>query len=326
MHDDGLHGDGAAGDSVWGAVLSVKPAPGQMFYWATDDNDLGPDGWLGSCPSFVVEDASAQTITMRALPEEAHLTPAEFIAKYGVDLSKPAPPARLGDSSRLLFTFHAPEAQRVFLATSTNDWGRNHQGQVRDGRALMYKHPDSGVWYRSADAPDGTLAYKFVSEGFTGSHFWQADPLNARKDGDGNSLALLDQAPVIASPGAPTEGTEIDRAPVSWVPYSDAALAEIVAGNGRALVYIRADNERCEALEQRFLFTSKGLKYLSGSRVLILDAAEPGAASVIERMGVFRVPSLAWTAGDGKWRLINQGDSAREETVAEFLAQYTRTR
>lgn len=68
MFDDGQHGDGAAGDRVWGYVATIQPN-GSAFQWAVDCDPCGDNGWLGTGPNFNVTNSTSQVIEFFTLPE-----------------------------------------------------------------------------------------------------------------------------------------------------------------------------------------------------------------------------------------------------------------
>jgi hypothetical protein len=51
MYDDGLHGDGAVGDSLWGAVIDSQPNGTLVRYYTVVTDDIGQmDYWPGGAP------------------------------------------------------------------------------------------------------------------------------------------------------------------------------------------------------------------------------------------------------------------------------------
>lgn len=101
-------------------------------------------------------------------------------------------------SPQMRFSFAAPEAKRVYLATNLNGWARNAQGRPTDETAMMMRQPD-GRWTSQISGAE-LVRYKFVTEDQEGRFSWHADPANSRRDGDGNSVRMWgDRAPAPAS-------------------------------------------------------------------------------------------------------------------------------
>lgn len=56
LSDDGLHGDEAAGDGIWGGVAEVQAGTGATFMFAADCDQCGDNGWIGIGQTFEVPD------------------------------------------------------------------------------------------------------------------------------------------------------------------------------------------------------------------------------------------------------------------------------
>ncbi|MBC2733543.1 MAG: glycoside hydrolase [Desulfobacteraceae bacterium] len=76
-------------------------------------------------------------------------------------IGKPKSPHR-----RVVFSFHAPEANIVSLVGSFNDWDPNRHPMQNKGH---------GLWKKAVTLPQGEYEYKFWIDGQ-----WKEDPRNHR--------------------------------------------------------------------------------------------------------------------------------------------------
>lgn len=300
MFDDGQHGDGASGDRIWGATISVKPVPGQLFEWAADEDQNKDNSWLGPCPPFLVETLDAKVVEGRSMPDEAYMTPAEVSRKYGIDLRQAGPPVRVPGTDLILFTWNAPRAQRVFLAGSFNDWARNDEGRVRDMRATMFP-VGNGTWFRLLQTTEDSLSYKYVEYTAEGDFQWKNDPSVSTHDAGGNSMIQLSSLPSAHSATRTPQGSTTGG--VNWKPYSRNAFEQVLANEGQVVVYVRMENNpRCREFEKEHLLKESSLEALSGTTVLFLDASDPQLAADVRGMAIHRVPALGWSQDGSAWK------------------------
>ena len=96
--------------------------------------------------------------------------PENIVARYEAELA--ARPVR--------FIFVAPEAERVAIAGSWNDW---------QPEAAPMQRGEGGRFYVEIELPSGQYEYQFVVDG----HRWTADPATvlARDDGFGRQNSVL---------------------------------------------------------------------------------------------------------------------------------------
>ena len=99
----------------------------------------------------------------------------------------------------VMFSFHAPDAQAVFLAGDFNNWNAQDLAMTRQ---------DSGDWTISVSLDPGTYEYKFIADGN-----WLEDPDNPDKKSDpfggSNSVVTIggDGAVVAAAATGPAAAT-----------------------------------------------------------------------------------------------------------------------
>ncbi|MCB2156836.1 hypothetical protein KQI84_18310 [bacterium] len=212
LYDDGTHGDATAGDHVWSIAVNLPMGKGHLYEWACDTNADPGDGWVGPGKSFKIESPGEQTIYFAPVLEEAGMTPQEFATKYNISLNTAAAPQPIDDGKAFLFTYHKPDAERVFLAGSFNSWGNNRDGVVDDPAFRMFPGPND-VWYRKIDLSPGVIRYKFVAEDSSGDAEWFADPSVNTRDVDENTVldlrSLLPDRYVRTVPGRELNPTKI---------------------------------------------------------------------------------------------------------------------
>ncbi|MDX2175835.1 MAG: glycoside hydrolase family 66 protein [Candidatus Sumerlaeia bacterium] len=247
MFDDGQHGDGAAGDGVWGARVDLAPQPMHTFKWAVDLDADAANGWLGLGDEFRVTDGAARTVWFFEPPEESKLSRVELEAKYGLDLSGARAPVPVRGGEAFAFTAEAPDAEMVFLPGSFNAFADNKDGAVVSPRFRMYRM-DGGVWLRILPLAHGTVRYKFAARGADGRFRWFPDPHVAARDGDENSLldlrALMPERYTSAVPGRALAVAEVPALPASSAPGSlRASLARtwVRPGEPHRVTFTRTD-------------------------------------------------------------------------------------
>jgi hypothetical protein len=126
--------------------------------------------------------------------------------------AKAAAPAK-GDDG-VMFSFHAPDAQAVFLAGDFNNWNAQDLAMTRQ---------DSGDWTISVSLDPGTYEYKFIADGN-----WLEDPDNPDKKSDpfGGSNSVV----TIGGDGAVVEaaatGSAAAAAPVPTDGQTSATVPE----------------------------------------------------------------------------------------------------
>lgn len=76
---------------------------------------------------------------------------------------KPAPSATPVNGTKVCVKYHAPEAKRVCVAGSFNEW---------QPEAAPLKAVDDGLWTLELELPPGTYEYRFVLDGC----WWCSDP------------------------------------------------------------------------------------------------------------------------------------------------------
>jgi glycosidase len=164
MHDDGTHGDAAAGDGIW--TIVKKLAPGRYRYkyvidsstWVTDPSNIYTVEEGGYVNSLIVVTGSGSGSEKRKEKEKL----------------------------QAVFTYEPliSGVEEVYVSGSFNDW--NPEG-------LRMKDPDGdGVYEARIMLPTGRYTYKFVVDGR-----WEVDE-NAREyedDGYGGQNAVLNLFP-----------------------------------------------------------------------------------------------------------------------------------
>lgn len=320
MYDDGQHGDGKAGDRIWGARIAVQPKAGQLFEWAVDD-DNDQESWLGPCPPFLVEKVEEKLAEGRSMPEEAFMAPAEIARKYSISLSQAAPPRRIPGSDKVLLVHQAPDAKRVYLAGDFNNWGSNDNGRIRDLRTTMYPSGE-GTWFRLITPRGEQFAYKFVEENAAGEFHWTSDPKAENQDESGNTVIKIEELAEIASTTAGNKGTS--RGGISWKPFSARALDEQLQEAGRVLVYVRMDgNTRCREFEQQTLLSPEVASLLEGTTVFFADASKADHMETIREMGVIKVPTIAQKRRGEGWSLHSEEQLLDNNNFLNVLRAFT---
>lgn len=95
--------------------------------------------------------------------------------------------APLRKADKVLFRFVAPpDAEKVFLAGSFNQWADNDHGRIADDRFAMRRSP-AGTWYQWVELPAGTYSYQYVAQNADGGQKWMRDPYVSGSDAGGNT-------------------------------------------------------------------------------------------------------------------------------------------
>ena len=91
-----------------------------------------------------------------------------------------------------LFRCYAPEAGRVYLAGSFNQWAGNVGGRIADTRFAMSGPDEHGVFHKTVPLPVGVHAYKFAIENPDRTMTWISPDFAPRRDEEGNALIVVD--------------------------------------------------------------------------------------------------------------------------------------
>jgi len=316
MRDDGLQGDVRSGDGIWTAIVRLKVNPGQVYYWGCD-TDTDPDnGWLGPNGAISVESSAPQRILARSMPDEAYETAEALGQRMGFDPGILTTPRLVGNGERVLFTYGAPTAKRVYLATQINNWANNQQGKVTDPRALMF-YGSNGIYFRTLPADQDVIRYKFVVESHEGTFEWVADTRAARSDDDGNSVVLVKE---LRDAAAATVASPIAGEPIRWEVVGPARAADLRMANRPVLFYVRlTGNARCDAFEKRYLSDQGIWESFRGTKGYILDATSPEMRQVLQNIAVARVPTIAYCAPSGACEQFIWTESRSDDELRAFL-------
>ena len=153
-------------DGSWFAEIELKPGEYEYKFivdgtWVEDpDNPRKvPDGFGGFNSEFeLTEDGKIITVGKLKTPSPKAIKTSWRGPEY--------------TPKGVLFRFYAPDANRVFLAGTFNNWAPD---------ALPMQKDENGIFSVKIKLHPGTYQYKFVIEGTT----WKEDPTNPAKVDDG---------------------------------------------------------------------------------------------------------------------------------------------
>jgi len=153
-------------DGSWFARIELKPGEYEYKFivdgtWVEDpDNPRKvPDGFGGFNSVFeLTEDGKIITVGKLKTPSSKAIKTSWKGPEYTPE--------------GVLFRFYAPDAKRVFLAGTFNNWAPD---------ALQMQRDENGIFSVKIKLHPGTYQYKFVIEGTT----WKEDPTNPAKVDDG---------------------------------------------------------------------------------------------------------------------------------------------
>lgn len=93
----------------------------------------------------------------------------------------------------VVFKVIAPDAEKVYIAGSFNNWADNRGGIIRNESARMDGPDSEGVFRKTIPLPPGVHAYRFNIGGWHDG--WFIPGYTRLKDGDTNALVLVDGIP-----------------------------------------------------------------------------------------------------------------------------------